>query len=78
MRLEVNPNDPLSFFIVVMLSWRMEEENPCNVLNRSGSFSRMPATWDYRNEGDGSVTCTVRVDGKEVARATKDNKQEAR
>ena len=76
MRLEIDPRDPLAYFIVVRLSWH-DDENPCNILNRSGAFSRMHAAWDYRHEGS-KMICTVKVEGNVVAKATNDSKLEAR
>ena len=71
--LELDYNFPLHNFIVVRLEY-MPNENPCEILNRSAGFCKMPANWEYR----GNNICFIKIAGEIVCEDTGGTKQEAR
>jgi len=73
-QLHLDYDYPLHNFIVVKLGY-LENESPCEILNRSAGFCKMPTAWEYK--GNNSI-CFIKVDGQVVCEDTGATKQEAR
>jgi len=71
--LHLNYDYPLHNFIVVRLEY-LPNETPCEILNRSAGFCKMPTVWEYK----GNNICFIKVDGTVVCEDTGENKQDAR
>ena len=71
--IQLDYNFPLDNFIVVRLSY-LPDESPCEILNRSAGFCKMPTVWEYK----GNNICFIKVDGFNVCEDTRADKQEAR
>ena len=76
MRFEVDRSDPLSHFIMVLVDWN-DSEHPANILSRSGSFCRMPASWEFQPHPKGTK-CIVKINNLYVASAIEPVKNDAR
>lgn len=72
-----NPRDPLSGFVIVRLSYS-PDENPGNILNRSGGFCKMMHTTNYSILADGRHQCDVIVNNQTASSAISFSKNEAR
>ncbi|TRY78770.1 hypothetical protein TCAL_01744 [Tigriopus californicus] len=63
--------------ILVRLDWD-DNENPCDLLNRSASFCQTQSQWEYQNQSPSTTVCVVKFGGIEIVRTTGSTKAEAR